>query len=271
METSSVATNETNVTNVTNETTRKISFFFRSVAIAILPDGKPQALPQGVRPETPTAKAVREANAASFDPSTFEAGGKSGLVGYRRKDIEVSVPTLDLTSPDAATLAFLQGLAEDYQAAQAKKAVDKFQPVANASLTLAALAATYAEAAAAGTGKPGQAGLPQVTDEQLAVCQTLFSTFYGAVAPKFAPAVAEVFSKRWSYSAVDKMLGNVTEQRLANVESRIAQFTQLIAGDAAYEAYREAVSASLALSAEMVKRYRAKRFTPVALADDDEM
>ena len=261
----------TNSTTNSTQAMKKISFFFRSVAVAYHPDGLQQNLPQGVRAETAAAKAIRQANASQFEPSVFEAGGKAGLVGYRRKDIEIEVPVFSVANPDATTLAFLQGLAEDYQASIAKKAVDKFQPVNAEQLTLAALVATYTEAKAATGGKPGTAGLPQVDDSQLAVTQTLFSTFYAAVAPKFAPAVAEIFGKRWSYSAIDKMLGNVTEARLNNVEGRITQFADLIKSDEAYTDYRAAVDASLALSAEMIKRYKAKRFAPVAVADDDEM
>ena len=262
-----MTTQTTNTTTV--PATLEASFFFRALRF------EGASLPK-VLEANEADRAHKQANPDAWESVVYEAGGNANLAGFKRKSVCLQLPN------PAVWLAPLQAglpavefeyLVEAVAASQFKTAkgmVDAYKPEAEIieACTLQALAAS---AAAARAARPRAASVPQFADEVLAKVQALFSAFYGAVAPKFAPRVSELVTKAWSFKAIEKTLGEVTETRAQNLLARVLQFTDLVTQDTETPAeVKQEILPVVQAGAAQLERFIASKFGN-ELAADDEM
>ena len=266
-ETIAMTTQTTNTTTV--PATLEVSFFFRALRF------EGPSLPK-VLEANAEDRAHKVANPSLWELVTYEAGGNSGLTGYKRKSVCLQLPNPALwLAPLQASLqpVEFEYLVEAVAASQfrtAKALVDAYKPE-HEIIEACALSALAAAAAAARAARPRAASVPQFADEVLAKVQALFSAFYGAVAPKFAPRVAELVTKAWSFKAIEKTLGEVTETRAQNLMARVAQFLDLVQADTETPADTKAeLVPVLQAGITQLDRFIASKFGN-ELAADDEM
>lgn len=261
-------TTQTTNTN-TIPATIEASFFFRALRF------EGASLPK-VLEASETDRANKAANPDQWESVTYEAGGRANLQGFKRKSVTLQLPNpavwlvpLQATLP-AVEFDYLCEAVAGAQFKTAKGMVDAYKPEPEIveACTLQALAAA---AAAARAARPRAASVPQFSEAVLAKVQALFSAFYGAVAPKFAPRVSELVVKAWSYKAIERTLGEVTETRAQNLLARVAQFTDLVAQDTetAPDVKAELLPVLQAGIAQL-DRFIASKFG-AELASDDEM
>lgn len=248
-------------------TTTTHTLYFRSA----LPHGSASPDPR-INQESAADAADRAANPAAYEPVTFDSAGHKGLTGFKRRPVtvEVEAATAPLaTDASAEHAAYVAALLEGAQARAIKADFEAggLSAIQPSNYTLDALAARWRAAQAA---KPAAGGLPTVSDAALAKAQALFSAWYVVVAPKFAPRVADLFVKGWSYTSQAKALGEVTEVRHNNVVARVAQFTAAVEADATLaDADKADILSACELAREMQTRFHGRTFASVA--SDEEM
>ena len=206
------------------------------------------------------------ANPADYDAVIFDAAGETGLSGIKRRTAEVELPDISLDNLTDTSRAYVLAMIYAAQAKAAKPAVDSRAQINPDLFTLEARAAAWHAAQAS---RPRAASIPTLSDDVLAKGQVALSAFWQAVAPKFAPRIAELAIKAFSYRAIERALGEITETRARNLAQRLDQFADVVAAD---DSLSDADRADLQKVAElgqlMASRFLS-RFTE--LASDDEM
>lgn len=226
--------------------------------------------PVAGNPRVPVATAAdladMAANAADYDSVVFDAAGSTGIAGYKRKSAEIELPDISLDNLTDQSRSYVLAMLYAAQAKAAKPAVDARASINPDLYTLDALAAAWNAAQAS---RPRTASIPTLDDAVLAKGQVALSAFWQAVAPKFAPRVSELAIKAFSYRAIERALGEITETRARNLAQRLDQFAEVISADVTLsDSDRSDLTQVAQLGQLMAGRFLA-RFAE--LASDDEM